>query len=105
VLRYREPAICRDLFLWQGKRNLYDDRLAGFFSQVGNTAPEKQKLDDWVRLWGPTIEQDAVQQESPKTGLTLDAPQLDRLVPPRIEGTPAGADLVRLGIIAGKKKN
>jgi hypothetical protein len=102
---------------WQGRYNVYDNRLHAFFVTGAKGAAPKQTLRDWQNVWGQVGEFEAhpLDVGALAKALQADSPAianlptlLDRLALPRsIRGdpdqSPPGADLWSLGI--AKKKN
>lgn len=105
LLRFGRPSLARGVLLWQGERNAFDRRLHGYFTPLGADDAEEQTLTDWRALLGPGSERlalDAVPAATVKAA-SPEAPQLERLAPPRTlrpaAGDPMpGANLVWLGI-------
>jgi len=101
---------------WQGRYNVYDNRLHAFLAPAARTITGKQLLRDWQNTWGQTAEFEANPLETNPfgKGIVADTPtisnlpgMLDRFALPRTirgdpEQTPPGADLWNLGLL--KKK-
>jgi hypothetical protein len=108
LLRYQEPAIGQGLLSWQGRGNVFDQRLQGYFAPLGANTAEKQTLKDWQPLWGSAGEQEAYTvpqaQAAKLPTVNPDDPELPRLAlprDPRLDALqpPPGANLVLLGTL------
>jgi len=106
LLRFQGNPIPRGVLLWQGKGNVYDQRLHAFAVRADGLE-EVQTLKDWTRLWGTPGEQHPSPLEWPagaKTTFSLEIPRTERLAlppgaGPRLGATLPGADLAGLGLL------
>jgi eukaryotic-like serine/threonine-protein kinase len=106
VLRFSGSPIPRGALLWQGKGNLYDQRLQALASRADGmeVAPA---LKDWQRLWGTPGEQQPAPLQWPagaKATFSLELPRPERLaLPPdvsaRFGAAVPGADLMALNLV------
>jgi hypothetical protein len=106
LLRYHGRPIPRGVLLWQGKGNVFDQRLHAFAVREDGLE-EVPTLKDWTRLWGTPGEQQPVMLEWPagaKTTFSMEIPRPERLAlppeaGPRFGASVPGADLVGLGLL------
>jgi hypothetical protein len=111
IVRYQESALAHGYLSWQGRKNIFDLRLQGFFAPLPPVLPERQTPKDWTSLWGPNAEQEALlvgPVQLPRlVAINPDQPDLARLALPRDPRfnplqPPAGADLLHLGALWAK---
>ncbi|MSQ94020.1 MAG: serine/threonine protein kinase [Gemmataceae bacterium] len=109
LLRVAEPWVARGRWSWQGRHNVYDVRLHGYFTGLEKSLGAKQSLRDWQAAWGQAGEQnpDLLALGPGTKSVTIQAAvllqQLERLaLPKELRGDPGqnppGADLTILGL-------
>lgn len=105
VLRFSGSPISRGALLWQGKGNLYDQRLHALVVNADGLE-QASALKDWQRLWGTPGEQQPVSLQWPagaKTTFGLEVPRPEWLALPsevaaRFGAPVPGADLLKLNL-------
>jgi serine/threonine-protein kinase len=109
LLRCDRKLLINGGLRWQGKGNGFDrQRLHRYVVVTGEPATEAQAFQAWAALWGTPGERAPLLVDLPKKALKLSPVQFRQLALPRtVRPVPGevlpGADLARLGIVAGKK--
>src|SRR5262249_42012065 len=107
VLVAPESALWRGALLWRSDGDAFDSRLRAYVLPAGADGSPKldapQPFAAWQRFWGPLGAKNAITDLPFRNIIHLEKLELDQLVCPP-HPTHPGADLVRLGIIKGKKK-
>jgi serine/threonine-protein kinase len=109
LLRCDRACLAQGLLSWQGKGNGFDrQRLHSYVTVAGETPAGRQSFEAWAGLWGTPGERAPLLVDLPQGTFKLRPPPLRQLALPRSVRPQAGealpgANLVRLGILAGKK--
>lgn len=104
MLLYQGLALPRGVLAWQGRGDVYDNRITAYALVATNDGlpPRKfapQTYATWENLWGRFGARDAILNVPFKNTIDLDQPRLDQLAYPEANpAVPLGANLQRLGI-------